>query len=252
MFFQKINSLYVGRFAPLFGRHGIDHAFSTRKGGASRSPFDTLNLGGSTTDSPDAVYKNRRCFFQALDVRQTDVAIPEQVHAGHVVVVTHPGRFPETDGLVTNKPGVVLTIQVADCLPVYLYDPNKQALGLVHAGWRGSALQIAAKAVRLMQTEYGSRPADLIACLGPSIGPCCYEVGEDVSQHFSSKHFIRNRLDLLSVNSGQLIDSGLQLKNITESRLCTACHAAWFYSYRREKGQTGRMMAVLGLKAEKT
>ncbi len=245
MFFEKKSDLFIGRFSGLYGSDVLHHAFSTRRGGSSQSPFDTLNLGDNCGDDEKSVQENRNRFFQTLGMKLEDLAIPEQVHRNSIVRVEAPGVYSETDGLITNVPGICLVIQVADCLPVYLYDPIHQAIGLIHAGWRGSTQKIVQEAVTAMNNSFNVRVEDLQAFLGPSIGPCCYEVGEDVSKHFTENVMQGNRLDLWKVNRNLLIESGVPIENIMISGLCTACYPDWFFSHRKSGGHTGRMMALM-------
>ncbi len=247
MFFEKNRSLFIGRFAPLFRNPVVFHGFSTRKGGVSPKPHDSLNLGSNTHDEGKRVTENRDRFYRAMSIREENAAIPQQVHGDRIVQVEGPGPVPETDGLVTNSPGTALVVQVADCLPVYLFDPHRKAVGLVHAGWRGSRLQIVSKAVAHMGQYLGTNPRDLLAFLGPSIGPCCYDVGAEVGSQFPNKYVTEGRLDLWHCNLDQLTDAGIQPERVSMSRLCTVCHARWFFSHRSSGGNTGRMMAIVGL-----
>ena len=248
MFFEKKDDQFLGRFAPLFGDSTIIHGFSARKGGVSDPPCDTLNLGMGTDDLPDRVDENRRRFFHAMRIPLRSAAIPQQVHGNHIARITEPGTYPETDGLMTDVPGIALVVQVADCLPIYLHDPAHKAIGLVHAGWRGTRLKIASKAVREMSCRFETKAQDLRVFFGPSIGPCCYDVGDDVSRHFSKDYLKNGRLDLWKSNHDLLVDAGVRHDRIVVSRLCTVCLPEWFFSHRAGGGKTGRMMAVIGLK----
>ena len=246
MFFQKKQDLFVGRFKELFPDLTIIHGFSTRLGGVSASGYSSLNLGIHSDDAPDLVMKNRKLFFLALGIHENDLVVPKQVHGSSVIRVESPGFYPETDGILTNKPGLNLSIQVADCLPVFLFDPMQRAIGLVHSGWHGSALGISKVAVYEMTRHFRTDPRDLQVFFGPSIGPCCYEVGEKVASKFSKEYISCGRLNLWQVNRDQLIEAGVLPERIIMSRLCTVCYDNLFYSHRAIKGKTGRMMAVLG------
>jgi YfiH family protein len=248
MFFEKKSQLFVGQFARLYGSDVVLHAFSTRKEGVSQKPFDTLNLGDRCGDDEKNVQENRHRFFQSLGIKHDELAIPVQIHGNHILQVTTPGIYPETDGLITDVPGICLVIQVADCLPIYLYDPVHRAIGLIHAGWRGSARKIVVEGLSAMKFSFKSRAEDLSVFLGPSIGPCCYEVGTDVSNHFPENVMQGNRLNLWKMNQNLLIESGVSPDNITVSGLCTACYSDWFFSHRKSGGKTGRMMGIIGLK----
>ena len=247
MFFEKKGILLLGKFGRLFGDPLTIHGFSTRKGGVSFSPYESLNLGQNIDDDVDRVYKNWARFCRAMSVREEDVALPQQVHGNRIIRVNHPGKYPETDGLVTNVSRIALVVRVADCLPIYLYDPVREVIGLLHAGWKGTKLKIASKAVEKMNLFFETQPRDLWAFFGPSIGPCCYEVGREVVRQFSGKYVTEGRLDLWQCNKNQLVNAGMLPERVEMSRLCTVCHPEWFYSHRASGGKTGRMVAMLGL-----
>jgi len=251
MFFERRGELFIGRFGELLKNRDVFHGFSTRKGGVSKSLYNWLNLGDKTSDLSFRVRENRRGFFSLLGVSEVNLAIPQQVHGDRILRVTEPGNYPETDGLITNTPGIGLIVQVADCVPLFFYDSFQKAVGLVHAGWRGTMLKISAKAVQKMGSYFGTNPKDLQIFVGPSIGPCCYEVGSDVASRFPRKYIIDKRLDLWRSNRDQLLKAGVKPDKIVMSNLCTACHPEWFFSYRASGGETGRMMAVLGLGKKK-
>ena len=247
MFFEKKKNLLIGRSALLYNNPRVIHGFSTRKGGVSQPPFDALNLGVNTPDQRENIIQNQNLFFNSLHISQNSLAIPTQVHSDRVVPVESAGSFQDTDGLISCRPELILVIQLADCVPVYLYDPKKRAVGLIHAGWRGSSLRIAEKAVDMMRQVFSCKPDDMLAVIGPSIGPCCYQVGSGTAGQFESAFLHGDHLDLWTVNHRQLTDAGLPTENIEISRLCTCCHGHWFFSHRRDKGRTGRMMAFLGI-----
>lgn len=238
---------------------GLTHAIFTRLGGVSRGPFASLNVGNEVGDDEAAVTENHARILAHLALAPAQVATAHQVHSNHVAVVTDTdgGRvFPSTDGLVTDAPGVALLLRFADCQPILLYDPTNHALGLVHAGWRGLAQGIARRAVEAMQDAFGTRPQELIAGLGPAIGPCCYTVGDNVAGAlgYSLPHWKRVmkregeswRLDLPAANAQQLAASGVL--QVEQAGLCTASHPEEFYSHRQGGGETGRfaVVAVLG------
>jgi YfiH family protein len=251
VFFEKRESLFVGRFPGWFDSPGLIHGFSTRRGGVSVPPYDSLNLGLNTEDSPDAVEENVRRFCGAAGIRRGQIAFTKQVHGDRVQAVQAPGLYADTDALVTDTPGIILAVQVADCVPVFLFDPVQKAAGIAHAGWKGSVMEIAAKTVRLMSESFGSRPEGLQAGIGPSIGPCCFEVGAEVAGRFPGEYLKGNKLDLWRFNLDLMIRAGIQPSNVTVSRLCTRCHSDWFFSHRAGGVKTGRMLGVIGL-PEKT
>jgi polyphenol oxidase len=247
VFFEKRNGLFVGRFAAWTGTPGLRHGFSVRRGGISRDPFGTLNLGLNTADDSAAVHENLARFCQAGGWDRSGMAFTRQVHGERIAAVDGPGVVEDTDALITDAPGVTLAVQVADCVPVFLHDPAAGAVGIVHAGWKGSALQIAGKTAAAMREAFGCDPGRMTACIGPSIGPCCFEVGPDVAGRFPERVLSGDRLDLWAVNRDSLIRAGLAPESIRVSGLCTNCHRDWFFSYRGDGGETGRMMGVIGL-----
>jgi polyphenol oxidase len=250
VFFEKRENLFVGRFPGWFDPPGPVHGFSTRRGGISVPPYASLNLGLNTDDSPGAVEENLRRFCAAMGIRRERIAFTKQVHGDGVLAVRAPGVYEDTDALVTDVPGLILAVQVADCVPVFLFDPVRKAAGMVHAGWKGSALDIAVKTVVRMSESFGSRPETLQACIGPSIGPCCYEVGAEAAERFPSDFVDGNKLDLWRYNYQSLVRYGLTGGNVSVSGLCTACHSDWFFSHRAGGGKTGRMMGMIGMSEE--
>jgi YfiH family protein len=248
MLFSKTGEQWIGQFDVLRDDSRIIHAFSTRIGGVSAPPFDTLNLGINTDDDPDYIQTNRLRFLNGLHLKGRQLARPRQIHGNQTAIVTVPGEYADTDALVTDNPGICLTIQVADCLPVFLYDSNRLCIGLIHAGWRGTVSQIALHTVRTMISEYRSNPADIRAFIGPSIGPLCYKVGNEVKSRFGRKYVQDDHVNLWQCNRDQLVQAGIPAKQIQISGICTHCHSALFYSHRADKGRTGRMMAVMMIK----
>ena len=274
------------------------HGFSTRVGGFSR-PYrkGDLNLGFTKDDSRAAVERNRAVFLRTLGAisrtrggsataaKLWPLITLQQIHSDIVRCVDSIPNEPIVgDGLITAMPGVLLAIQTADCLPVIIVDPKRPAVGVFHAGWRGTVKRIVEKGVGEMVRCFGSRPKDMKATIGPGIQGCCYEVGEEVRTKFESQFsygaslfrevkdsdpvrekypllFLTARapghselpkkifLDLVEGNREQLIAAGLPKKNIETSSLCTNCNPELLFSYRVEKGKTGRMMAVAGIRA---
>jgi YfiH family protein len=238
------------------------HAVFTRRGGVSREPFAALNISENVGDDPAAVAQNRARIFACLGLSADQVAMTGQVHGSHVAIVTADdgGRlYPNTDGLVTDTPGIGLFLRFADCQPILLYDPAHHALGLIHAGWRGVALGIARRAVETMQAAFGTEPRDLIAGLGPAIGPCCYTVGHEVAAAMG--YALPNwgkvmhpqgeelwSFDLPTANVQLLRAAGV--RRIEQARLCTSCHKDEFFSHRADGGRTGRFAVVAYLTAK--
>jgi YfiH family protein len=257
---EENNGLLYYRFHSLTAYYGeILHGVFTRLGGVSRPPYHWLNVSKSVGDDQKAVDANHDLICQILGIRRGDIATAYQVHSANVAVVgpEDQGRVAlQTDALVTNSPGVFLLLRFADCVPIAFYDPVQRAIGLAHAGWKGTLGKAAQKTVEAMTETYDSRPADLFACIGPSIGPCCYQVGGNVvrlvnevfpqqphllhQQGDGSRHF-----DLWEANRLQLASLGV--RQIEVSGLCTACHNDEFFSHRADNGRTGRFAVVMGL-----
>ena len=247
MLFERKQSLFIGRFPGLLSRRKLIHGISTRSSGCSPGPFDSLNLGYNTEDDSENVRLNRNRFFSAADIDESRTANPVQVHLDKIAVVKKPGLYQDTDGLITNVQGLVLTIQTADCVPVILFDEDKNAAGLIHAGWKGSALNIVRKAVSSLTDNYGCRPEKLGAFIGPSIGPCCYEIGEEALNSFDPVYIQHNHLDLWKFNTDQLLECGIKTSNVSVCKICTFCHSYLFFSHRKSGGRTGRMLTFLGI-----
>ena len=226
-------------------------ALSTRLGGVSSGSFG-MNLSYAVGDDPEAVTLNRKRFFGSLGIGIEDLVLQHQVHGDNVRPVIAPGAWPETDGLCTASPGLFLCVTVADCVPVFLVDPAIRAIGVVHAGWRGSAARIAAKGVRVMTEDLGANPSDMIAYIGPSAAVCCYSVGGDVASRFPASCVVREgdsyRVDLKQANREQLMEAGLGPETIEVDNSCTICNAGLYHSHRREGVLSGRMMGVIGMR----
>jgi len=251
--------------------------FSTRPGGAStvysEERVGELNLGATPEDDPRAVSANREALLHAVagtasmelaTVRQTHSAVLHVIAPEHEPLATPDGKATLVgDALATSVPGVLLGIQTADCVPVLVADTRNRAVAAFHAGWRGTAARIVEHGIATMQGEFGSDPADLIAAIGPSIGPCCYAVSEDLRKEFAAQFSyapelfsLRDgsqlHLDLWTANRRQLLDAGLSPEAITVLGECSACARLGngkrkYFSYRSEKGRTGRMMGVIGI-----
>lgn len=175
---------------------------------------------------------------------QDGMASLQQIHSGIVLVADRDsGRVGEGDALVSNQPGRTISIRTADCLPILLADPRTGTVAAVHAGWRGTVVKIAASAVERMRIEFGSRPEDIVAAIGPGIGKCCYEVGAEVAQQFGENK--SRRIDLAEHNRRQLENAGLLAANIEINSPCTFCHAEEFFSYRKEGERAGRMITFI-------
>lgn len=244
--------------ADLLGALGVPHAFTTRVGGVSAPPLDALNLGRGVGDAREAVRENRTRALRALERSLGDHVEASQVHGREVALVTgaHRGQVvPGADGLASADPAVVLAVHCADCVPLLLADARRRAVAAVHTGWRGTGAGAAQAAVSAMGHAFGSRPGDLVAAIGPSIGPCCYEVDAPVVERVRgwpwrdavltpSRRQGHWMFDLWEANRRQLVDAGVPSAAIAVAGLCTAHHPALFFSARRD-GHTGRMAAII-------
>ena len=255
------NNVWFGYFSS-FSRAGFITACSCRFHGESDLVPGALNLALQVGDNQNKVLRNRDKFTAAIGVKPNRLTTCAQVHGNNVQVVTEDliGRgavsfadtIPETDALITNLADVPLLLFYADCVPVLLADPVTGAIGLAHAGWRGTAAQIAKKTVRAMIEAFGVNPDNLLAAIGPSIGSCCYEVDDVVRDRmpgyeacFAGKCDGKYLLDLWQVNRQQLLEEGIIPSNISTAGVCTNHNPELFFSYRYENGKTGRMGVCL-------
>ena len=245
---------------------GFPHGFSTRVGGVSPPPWDSLNLGGSCGDQPDRVSENFRRFCAAVGTDPERLVKNQQVHGDSVRTVTgadvtsfpgQPGTV-EADGLLTQERGVCLAAFSADCIPVLLCDPVKKAACAVHAGWRGTALGIAARGVERMAQVCGSDPRDVLAAIGPGISACCFETHADVPDGLrahmgaGAEPFLhpipgtdKYHVDLKGANRSWLLQAGLLPEHIAVCGACTACETETFWSHRRMGTSRGSMAALI-------
>ena len=228
-------------------------AESTRHGGVSPAPYHSLNLGGSTLDSAENVAINNNRFFEALGVKPGQIAKSHQVHGCEILKVTAGGRFEGYDALITNEKNIQLAVTIADCTPVLIYDPVNHAVAAIHAGWRGTVQNIVSTTVKALAAEYGSNPRNCIAYVGTCIDECSFEVGEEVAVNFESGHkrwdasLKKFFIDLKLANKDQLLLAGLVSENIGVSAYSTVLNNEDYFSYRHEKGLTGRMLATIGM-----
>lgn len=228
-------------------------AQSTRLGGVSPLPFQSLNLGFHTADEAENVNENRRRFFQSIGAPPDQLAESHQVHGKEVYHAQAPIRTEGYDALITRTPGLILGVSVADCCPVLVYDPQQQAVAAIHAGWRGTAQEIVKHTLARMEAEFGTQPSHCHAYIGTCISQAHYEVDGKVADQFAEAYKTARAtpgkwlLDIKAANQGQLTEMGLATENITVSPHCTWADNDRFFSHRKEKGQTGRMMAVIGL-----
>jgi polyphenol oxidase len=260
------------------------HGFSTRPGGVSGvNGGNVLNLGAVEWDTRENVEENKRRFQGALDATDLPLISLHQIHSDVVRTFdSAPSKQLKGDASATNKPGFLLGVRTADCAPVLVVDPKKRVVAAIHAGWRGTLARILTKTVGQMQMEFGSRPQDLLAAIGPTIGGCCYEVGTEVASVFAAKFsnaadfFDEFRtgdepnplqwlnmmppghqpppnkvlLDLKKANRAQLLEAGLRDENIFVTELCTSCNVDRLFSYRKEAGRSGRLMSVIAIRPQ--
>jgi hypothetical protein len=271
------------------------HGFSTRRGGESRAycPGDApgeLNLGFTPEDSPETVVRNRRLLAAALTGNQaTPLVTLRQIHSNALVLIEAPDAARErpckADGLMTDRPGLLLAVQTADCIPVLVADRKRRAVAAFHAGWRGTVKRIVESGVGRMRLEFGSHPEDLAAAIGPGIGACCYAVGEEMLSSFESQFAYARELfrevcdadpvrakypmlfltqcapghspigtslhlDLAEANRRQLLAAGLKPRSIQLVGGCTSCQPDLFFSHRASQGRAGRMLSAIGIRAD--
>ncbi len=246
------------------------HFISTRQGGISDGHFSALNIGFHVGDDNFRVLQNRRILSDGVGVDLMRFTFANQCHSANVSIVSDMQRgngamekesaLQNTDGMVSNVKNICLAIQVADCVPILLYDPVQKVIAALHAGWRGTLKKIITEAVSKMVQNYGSKAEDIYAGLGPANGPCCYEVGEDVYREArvslgSVKDVIKPAgnngkyiFDQWTANVKQLRDAGLKMEHIEVSGICTQCNSDNFFSARADQGNTGRFMAGIMLK----
>ena len=237
-------------------------ATSTRSGGISPKPYDSLNLAYHVGDDPHNVTENRKIFCGELGIDIGSLVLANQVHSDNVEIIESNqagcgslgvnDAIANTDAMITTSSSVSIGVMTADCMPVMIFDPKTPSIGVAHAGWKGAVLRIAQKTVLKMKSAFGTDPSDCIVALGPSIMQCCYEVGDDVIAKFNGEFGVSactkgNMLDLPRSVEIQLIDAGVKSDNITSDGTCTACNLNLFYSHRAENGVTGRMMSLFKL-----
>ena len=245
----------------------IRHGFSTRLGGVSQGMYASMNLSFTRGDDPVKVRENFRRFCQAIGVREEQVVISAQEH--HTTIynataadrgrgVTRDRGYADIDGLLTDEPGVVLCTQYADCVPLFFADPVKRVVGTSHSGWRGTVARIGAVTVERMCRDYGCNRKDILAAIGPSIGPCCFEVDTPVYEAFSGMGEFDDTcfqarpgdkfyIDLWEVNRRILMEAGIDPRHITVTDLCTRCHPDVFWSHRVTGGDRGSLAGFIAL-----
>jgi len=225
-------------------------------------PYD-FSMALHTGENKHKIIKNRKIIASYLKSdKNLHFIVANQTHSDHIKIINKKetkgwesleDAVKNCDALITNKKGIVLTILTADCVPILLYDSNKKVIAAIHAGWKGTKEKIVAKTVLKMKEIYTCDPKNIIAAIAPSIGSCCYEVGEEVAKYFFDtadgykKLDKKYMLDLPFINKKQLLDIGLKKSNIEMSNICTACEVDRYFSYRKEKGCSGRFMSMIGM-----
>jgi YfiH family protein len=244
-------SLPLYQFKNLSSVGGVVHAITTRQGGVSSERCESLNVSYSVGDAPKNVDENLRRAAEAVGAQREDLFAAYQVHGRDATVVdAETSARPKCDVLLTSTPARTLMLRYADCTPVLMADTRRKAVAVVHAGWRGTAVRAAGAAVQALADAFGSRPVDVVAGIGPAIGPCCYTVGRDVFDAFADRPaLIRNgKLDLWESNRLALIEAGVPAQHIEVAGICTQCHADEYFSHRANGGQpAGRFAALIRL-----
>ena len=258
---------------PLLEQTGIvEHCFTTRMGGVSEDIFSTLNFSFTRGDNPEAVMENYRRIGQVFGKTESDFICTDQTHTTTVICVgkeeagygvTKERPYTDVDGLITNEPGVILSTFYADCVPLYFVDPVHRAIGLSHSGWRGTVGRMGQKTLEAMKEAFGTNPEDVIAAIGPSICQDCYEISEDVAEHFYkefeghgdeiliNKGNGKYQLDLWKTNEIVMLDAGILPEHLAVTNICTCCNEKVLFSHRASQGKRGNLAAFLMLKEDK-
>jgi len=259
MAFHQPDSIRYYTFDSFIGEK-IKHAVFTRRGGISPEPWASLNVGGLRGDAPERVYQNRVLSFRLMNRAPETVYDVWQVHSADVIYTTGSRqdsiRHRKADAILTDRPEVTLFMRFGDCVPILLYDPVRRVVGIAHAGWMGTVTGIVTQTINMMRSAYQSKPANILAAIGPSIAAHHYEVGPEVVEQVESA-FGQDADDLLDRNgestyfdlwaANQLILENIGIKNIENSGLCTACNLQDWYSHRAELGNTGRFGVLIAL-----
>lgn len=267
---QKAGSLPLWYFQNLLQYKEIQHFVSSRVGGLSDRPYDSLNLGFHVGDNPEAVYKNRQQLALSVGIPLDNFTFARQVHGSNVKIITEDlrgsGAFQEStaindaDAMVTNIPNICLMVLQADCVPFLFFDIKRRVIGVAHAGWRGTLRMVVQNTVKVFMEKFCCLPNNIFVGVGPSIGPCCYEIGPETiaeirkvfrneNQYLQHENFPgKGYFNLWEVNKFQLIQMGIPERNIEIARLCTKCKHTVFFSYRHQHAGTGRFGAGIMLK----
>jgi polyphenol oxidase len=258
------------RFSNLSKFPNLCHFITTRKGGVSEPPFDSLNLGFHTADKTENVISNWKILSDVSKIELDSLVIAHQVHQGRVVVADHSTirgawsdptkEIDNTDAFITKEKNICIMVKVADCVPILVYDPVLHIAAAIHAGWKGTVNSVTANTIKTLINTFNCKPQNLIAGIGPSIGPCCYQIGIDVEKAILEKWgttekflvktsgSIRSNFDLWYANRFELIRMGVKSKNIESAGVCSRCNSELYFSVRASGGNTGRFCAGIMLK----
>lgn len=255
---------------PLLDQTGVvEHCFTTRLGGVSEDIYSSLNFSVARGDKPEAVLENYRRVAETFGKTENDFVCTDQTHtttvlrvgkeaAGYGVTKERP--YTDVDGLITNEPGVILSTFYADCVPLYFVDPVHKAIGLSHSGWRGTVGRMGQKTVEAMKEAFGTNPAEVYAAIGPSICKACYEISEDVAEHFYEEfkghgdEILMNKgngkyqLDLWKTNEIVMLEAGILPEHLAVTNICTCCNEKVLFSHRASHGKRGNLAAFMMLK----
>jgi len=261
------NNIPLFQFTKFLSHQSIDHFISGREGGISTGNFSSLNLGYKSGDDRKNVSKNWSLLCKALNIPDNKLLFPIQTHSKNIKIITEDikvesyqdiqDKFPDTDGFITNRNDIYIAVLLADCVPVILFDPNNKIIAVVHSGWRGTIKNIVGHAIDLMESEFQCKSENILIGIGPSIGQDAFEVGPEVTQEFvhtfgDNAHSIiekkeKDHINLWNAIKIQCVKKGIPEKNIEISGICNYSNPEDFYSYRQQKGTTGRFAAGIRL-----
>ena len=266
---KKISNATFLLFPNFLNHKELTHAISTRHGGVSSNNYESLNLSFQVGDEDNNVIENHQILSHALGFDLGSLATCQQIHQDNIAMVDESylkkdcflpnNAFPGTDALVTNVPGLTLMTRYADCVPLIFYDPKTHTVAMAHAGWKGTLSHIAQKTIDVLVKDYHCKPQHILAAIGPSIGPCCYQINSTMADqavkklHKAQEYFLNSTNDglyfnLWHANIKQLQSTGIKDDHLYCAELCTSCNFDLFYSYRKGKKVTGRFGALIGLR----
>ncbi len=229
--------------------------FSTRQGGLSRGIYAQQNLGLKTGDDIKTVAENRKQFFKQFNISEKQIAFTDQIHSTNIVRVNKPGVYSQSDALITKETDIFLAIQTADCLPVFIFDPVNRVIAAIHAGWRGVKAGIITASINTLFSTFALRPQNFFVVIGPGLQKECFEVRSDVSMYFPIKYLGKHSdpgkkfLDLSGYVKYILLNLGIPEDQVEQHPDCTMCKTDLYYSYRRDKERSGRMIGLIGMRS---